>query len=148
MEIKFIQLLPFYSQYTDDPEIVPMEIALWQSADNLCELEGCGRCDTGGDMFYSISEDPVGFYCPRHWYEMHLKSDSGYQLRDMTEGQFQQSLAYHGERLSKRSQLALNKLEEAVTLLNELGLVEKAAKVQETLKWIQPTESRKNDVKE
>lgn len=135
MKAKFIQVLPFYSKTINDSEVEPIQIGLWRCADNLCEMEGSSRCDAGGDLFYSVADKPAAFYCPRHWYELHTDA-CGYQLVDMTDADFFKASGCNEQWRWKQSQPALNKLEQAAALFQELGLQEEADKIQHTLGWV------------
>lgn len=91
--MKFIKLLPFDSILDDDP----IDCALWQSEDNLCEFQmhnpalagqaRVGNCDNSG-FYYGTSDEDEPKFCAKHFYQQVVNGDgkSNYKLEDKKNG--------------------------------------------------------------
>ncbi len=125
-------MLPFYLQpICDDPELeVPLPVALWKSAENLCEGTG-SRCDDSAGLYYSIAGDAVTWWCPRHWYETCLGPAAPYRLLDMTEEQFASEKAAQKERFLRDWTIIAERITSAAAVLSHSGLQEQAGKLWE-----------------
>lgn len=84
MDNEVFTILPFRSQLRaeNDPAMPSLDVGLCRSTNNVCELRGCGRCDTGAGVYYGNPSDPVTWFCPRHWYELHFGPNAAYRLID------------------------------------------------------------------
>jgi hypothetical protein len=134
MEQQFIRILPLYSKpVVGEPALeIPMPVALWKSADIICEDSGFdGHCDTGAGHYYSIAGDPVTFWCPRHWYESHCGPNAGQRLVDMTDEEYAREREEQKERFLKEWQLASERLRSAAGILRGCGLQEEAGSLWE-----------------
>lgn len=79
--------LPFRSvlDLAHDPTQPGLDVWLWQSPENLCELDGSdqGRCDTTAGLYYGTGDEREPKFCPRHFYATHYGPDASYQLADL-----------------------------------------------------------------
>lgn len=132
MEQRFIRVLPFYLQtVTGDPETeIPLPVALWSAAGNICESRD-SRCDDTEGLYYSIAGDHVVWQCPRHWYESCLGPNAAYRLLDMTNEQFRTEQAEQTARLLLDWETVSERLRSAAAILQGAGLQEQAGSIWE-----------------
>ncbi len=134
MEQRFLRVLPFSLQpVTGDPETeIPMPVALWHSAKNICEsLDSGTRCDESEGLYYSIAGDAVTWQCPRHWYEGCLAPNAPYRLIDMTDEQFAKECAEQKARFRRDWATVSERLRSSAALLQGAGLQEQAGSIWE-----------------
>lgn len=132
MEQRFIRVLPFYLRpVLDDPEMaVPMPVALWHSAANICEGAG-SRCDDSEHLYYSIAGDAVTWQCPRHWYEGCLAPNAPYRLVEMTDEQFKWEQDNQQARFLRDWETVSRRLKSSAAILQSAGLQEQAGRLWE-----------------
>jgi hypothetical protein len=134
MEQRFIRVLPFYLRpVTGDPETeLPMPVALWRSASNICESREPGsRCDDSQGLYYSIAGDHVVWQCTRHWYEACLGPNAPYRLIDMTDEQFRREQTDQRARFQRDWATVSERLRSSAALLQSAGLQEQAGRIWE-----------------
>jgi len=88
MKPEFIRTLSFRSRIVaaHDPDQPEWDVALWRSAENICQLGDDSRCDDSEGLYYGSADDPLTWFCPRHCYEMHSGPNRGYTLVDEPSG--------------------------------------------------------------
>jgi hypothetical protein len=143
MEQRFIRVLPFYLRpVLNDPEMeTPMPVALWHSAENICEGGG-SRCDDSEHLYYSIAGDAVVWQCPRHWYDGCLAPNAPYRLIDMTDEQFRTEHEEQKQRFFRKWKTASERLQSCAAILESEGLQEQAGRLWEAHGFIRSSIQR------
>ena len=91
---EFINILPFRSRLVPehDPDQPELDVSLWRSPENICQFDE-SRCDETQGLYYGSVADPVTWFCPRHFYEMHFNPNAAYRLIDLSDEEYEQEKA-------------------------------------------------------
>jgi len=133
MRPEFIRVLPFRSKPSaaHDPDRPELDVCLWRSDVDCCEFSDRSNCDAEEGLLYGSALDPVTWFCPRHWYEMHAGPSAAYSLVELTPEEHERQRLAVMDAFAKEWAAASERIGQAATILAGCGLRAQAGKLWE-----------------
>ncbi len=133
MTPEFIRVLPYRSKLSmsHDPDQPELDVCLWRSDTDRCEHGDHSPCDAEEGLLYGSALDPVTWFCPRHWYEMHAGPNAAYHLVDLTPEEHERQRQRVTDAFASQWTAASGRIEQAANILVACGLKTQAGKLWE-----------------
>ena len=133
MTPEFIRVLPYRSKLSmsHDPDQPELDVCLWRSDTDRCEHGDHSPCDAEEGLLYGSALDPVTWFCPRHWYEMHAGPNAASHLVDLTPEEHERQRQRVTDAFASQWTAASWRIEQAANILVACGLKTQAGKLWE-----------------